>query len=196
MKLHVSVKNIKMGRICSVSLVPVVSCPVGVPCSKECYAMKAYRLRPNVRLAWGENLEFAKNDPFGYFNKINEFLSNRKHPVKFFRWHVAGDILDQTYLDCMNDIAKKHPETNFLAFTKNHGLYFQDLNPNFVIVLSFWPKWGDLAMVPANLPIAWMQDGTETRIPDGALECSGACDKCGMCWHLPELKRDVVFYKH
>lgn len=196
MKLHVSVGNSKLGRICSVSLTPVAGCPDGIPCSRECYAMKAYRLRPNVRRAWNDNLEFAQYDQTVYFKEIQAFLKSKKHPIKFFRWHVAGDILDQPYLSGMNWLAKMNPDTKFLAFTKNHRLNFYGLNPNLVVILSMWPNWGDLSMVPAHLPIAWMQDGNEKRVPEGALECMGACDKCGLCWHLPELKRDVVFYKH
>jgi hypothetical protein len=49
---------------------------------------------------------------------------------------------------------------------------------------------------PHNHRIAWMQDGTETRIPKGAIECHGNCETCGLCYELPRLGVDVVFHKH
>ncbi len=195
-KLHVSTGNIKMGKIFSVSLSPIISCPKGIPCSKDCYAVKAYASRPSVKLAWDDNLEFAKNDEHGFFTAIDKYLKTRKKPIKFFRWHVAGDILSQSYLNQMNMIATNNPNTRFLAFTKHHGLDFNGLQENLVIVFSMWAGWGDISVVPVGMPKAWMQDGNETRVPDDALECIGSCSTCGMCWHLPRLKKDVVFYKH
>ena len=37
--------------------------------------------------------------------------------------------------------------------------------------------------------------GTETRIPEGSLECPGDCNHCGMCWALPEIGKDTYFHK-
>lgn len=190
-KVHISKENMKLGKICSVSTAPIKGCVPGVPCVRECYAMKAYRLRPVVRKAWDENMEFARVDMGGFFDQIGGFLD--RNNKKFFRWFVGGDIPNQEFLDLMNVLASDFSQTRFLAFTKNHGLDFSNLNPNLVIIASMWPNWGN-----SNIPLrkAWMQDGSENRVPGNALECTGACDQCNMCWHLPDLNRDVVFHKH
>lgn len=195
MKLSISKENSKMGKVCSVSLTPHKACPPDVPCKKSCYAWKIYfpPTRKPVRTAWDGNLAYAVADMAGYFGGINAFLHGVKKPKSFFRWHVGGDILNQEYLSGMKWIAQENVNTNFLAFTKNHSLDFNGLPDNLVIIASMWPGWGD-----PTLPLrkAWMQDGTENRIPEGALECQGGCDNCGLCWHLPSLNRDVVFHKH
>jgi hypothetical protein len=62
---------------------------------------------------------------------------------------------------------------------------------------SMWPGWGNADAVKAQgLSIAWMQDGTETRIPSDAMKCPGRCDTCGACWGLAKRGIDVVFKKH
>lgn len=105
-KLHVSKENSKMGKVTSVSLTPVVSCPPNVPCSKICYAMGSYRLRQNVRTAWDDNYDFWASDPIGFFTAIDKYLASTKRPIKFFRWHVGGDIPNQRYLNSMCGIAR------------------------------------------------------------------------------------------
>ena len=74
-----------------------------------------------------------------------------------------------------------------------YNLNFADLPDNLTIVLS---AWLDMSYInPFGLPIAFMQDGTETRISD-ALECPGNCETCGICWALKSIKKNVVFHKH
>lgn len=192
MKVTISKGNSKMGAIPSVSLPPVVSCPKNVPCSKDCYALKSFRMYPNVRTAWEGNYDAWKTDSDGYFDQIRQYLA--KHSPRFFRFHVAGDIPDQGYLDSMVTLARKFPNTKILAFTKNHTLDFKRLPQNLSIVFSCWPIWP--LPKSKSIPRAFMQDGSETRIPATAIECHGNCESCGMCWNLKSIKRDVYFIKH
>lgn len=196
MKVTLSKKNSKMGNVMSVSFPPVVSCVPGVPCSTSCYAKKSYIVpnRPVVRRAWDGNFEFAKTDQYRFFEAINAELHSFRKPKEAFRWFVGGDIPDQLFVAGMDYIARDNPATRFLAFTKNHALDFSGRAGNLVIVRSMWPYWGNPDL--DDLPRAWMQDGTETRIPEGAFHCSHRCDSCFLCWHLPERGRDVVFGKH
>jgi len=182
--------NGKIGDVPNVSLLPIASCPKGIPCAKQCYDCKACRMYPTVRAARSRNWQAAQKDRDQYFAGIREYLQ-RYHP-KYFRWHVGGDIPDQGYYRQMCKIARDHPETSFLAFTKNHSLDFRGRTKNLNIVLSMWPGWGDSRK---RMPRAWMQDGSETRIPDSAIQCSGHCDSCGVCWHL-KAGQDVYFMKH
>jgi hypothetical protein len=63
-----------------------------------------------------------------------------------------------------------------------------------VIVFSAWP--GMTFLNPHGHRVAWMQDGSETRVPDDAIECPGNCESCGLCFEHDRLGRDVVFHKH
>lgn len=196
MNISISKSNIKMGNISSVSFLPGAGCPPNVPCSSICYAKKAtYRM--NVKSAWEKNLLIARETPAQFFAEIHEYFRNHACSISFFRWHVAGDILNQDYLNRMIDTAIKFPNIKQLAFTKQYALDFSKSKKcsNLVIVISMWPNFGPEES-PFGLPRAWMQDGTETRIPESAIECFGGCDRCGMCWNLPKINHDVVFNKH
>lgn len=201
MKVHVSKGNTKLGAaIPNISLAPVASCPKGAPCAKDCYAMQAYRQYPRTRRAWEENFELAKADPKEFFRQVSEWLARKKKAPEFFRIHVAGDIFSDEYMVELCLFVASWPGIKFLAFTKQHkrAIVFKSacrVPENMTVVLSAWPGM-PMPEDRAGLPVAWMQDGLETRVPADAIYCPGGCDGCGMCWQLPQLGRDVVFNKH
>lgn len=182
--------NSKVGATPNVSLLPVASCPTGIPCSKDCYDCKAGKMYPTVLAARKRNWKAAQDNRAEYFAGIRAYLA--KFRPSYFRWHVGGDIPDADYLRRMYAIAREFFETNFLAFTKHHDLDFRGRPDNLSIVLSMWPRWGNTRK---RMPRAWMQDGSETRIPATAIQCSGDCERCGICWHLRKHK-NVWFHKH
>jgi len=190
--IHVSWGNMKLGAIPNVSLPPVQTCRQHAPCAKKCYALKAWRMYPSARRAWRANLREYRNDPQSYFRQLTYALKARA--PRFFRWHASGDIPDAEYLKGMINLAKSCPQTRFLAFTKQYELVQgKRLPANLTVVLSAWPG---LPLPSTTRPIAYMQDGTETRVPSNAIECPGNCETCGQCWSLPQIHRDVVFHAH
>ena len=193
MLIKISSGNSKLGDIPNVSLIPGKDCGNCTSCVKGCYAVKSYRQYPNVRTAWGNNSELARKDRESYMNQVRNYLSCN-HP-EYFRWHIAGDILDQDYLESMKSIAREFPNIKFLAFTKMHHLKFLRIPKNLSIIASLWPGL-DLHKNASKLPKAWMQDGTESRVPKTAIPCPGECEQCFMCWVLPQVGKDVVFKKH
>ena len=199
-EVYISPGNMKLGSIPNISLPPIKSCLKGVPCGKDCYAMKAYRNYPNVRKRWDSNLALYKASVSDYFSSITQWLQSHKQ-TRFFRWHVAGDIQDMDYLVNMIWIAEDFPDIKFLVFTKRHDL-LQLLGTdnrtrasNLTLIASMWPGFGDLRKL-RNFRKAWMQDGTEKHIPKTALICPGSCEGCGACFSLGQTKHDVVFHKH
>jgi len=193
-KTCISDGNSKLGKIPNVSLVPGKDCG-DVPCGKDCYALKAWRAYPSAKAAWSANSRTAHSNPSAYFAAVRDYLS-RKAP-RFFRWHVAGDFLSQSYVESVSAIARDFPAIRFLAFTKRHDLAFENVPANLAIVFSMWPGWGDEAHARSlGLPIAWMDNGSEPRIPANSIECPGNCESCGMCWSLKAIGRDVRFVKH
>lgn len=197
-RISISRGNSKLGSVINVSTVPRRCCPEGVPCANGgCYALKAYRMYPATRRAWTRNERIARRHPDVYFSQIAERVAKVRPCL--FRWHVAGDILSVEYLRGMCQVATENPSTHFLAFTKGFDIvnryeYLQALPDNLVIIFSAWP--GMIFANPHGHRIAWMQDGTETRVPEDAVECPGNCESCGLCYDLPRLGVDVVFRKH
>jgi len=168
--------------------------------------MKFYKLYPSVKQCWDGNTVNAYDHRDWYFDDINFFCQRRK--PELFRYHVAGDIIDQDYLEDMSSVARLNPETRFLAYTKRHNLDYRNIPHNLKIVFSYWPGWGqtEFGDYRDNFPRAWMQDGTEDRVGQNDvpyLVCPGVtegkhCDQCKACWRLDAgpVPLDVVFPKH
>lgn len=194
----ISPGNRKLGAIMNISTTPVLCCPKGVPCAREgCYALKAYRLYPATRKAWARNARIATTNSKSYFSQIARIIADQR--PWYFRWGVAGDILNIEYLHGMCEIAEHNLRTRFLAFTKAFDIVNEYENTvalprNLALIFSAWP--GMRIANPNAHRIAWMQDGTEHRVPENAIRCPGNCETCGMCFELPALRRDVVFRKH
>jgi hypothetical protein len=190
-EVFISPGNDKLGKIPNVSLSPGLSCGNNCICrEKLCYAKRIYNRYPAVRKRWDDNLTLAITDPLQYFASIHRQLPSLKS--EYFRWHVGGDILTQGYLDSMMVIAADFPKMKFLCFTKQYYLSFARSPRNLRIVLSAWPGY---PMPRSSLPVAYMQNGAEHRVPPEARICSGTCNDCYDCW---DMKRGdaVVFHVH
>lgn len=200
--MAVSKENSKIGKISNVSLTPIKSCGNCKSCSNKCYALKAYIQYPTVRNSWDENLTLANNNPDEYFTMIANHIAknvkniNKRMENKYFRWHVSGDILDQNYLIEMISIAKEFPQVNFLVFTKMFNLNYSNIPDNLNIVFSVFPSMPDseVSSIPSGFQKAWVQDGTEKRIPENSFKCTGLCHDCMVCFH--KNNNDVYFDIH
>lgn len=194
--LSISKGNSKIGQIHNISLTPIKSCPRCVLCKKDCYAMKSYRQYPNVRAAWDKNLDFAQNHSDLYWTELDEHIE--KHKPEYFRFHVAGDCPDYWYMVNAVLLARRHPGTNFLMFTKRYEWAFKVkddvyIPENFSLVLSAWPKM-PIKILKAKvhgLRIAWLSE--DERRPSKAYECPGSCKDCKECWSP---SKDITFKKH
>ena len=196
-KASISKGNTKMGKVPSFSTMPGKTCSKLAcrTCLKECYAMKAVRKYKETRNAYTRNTRLALDHREELFSQLGTFLA-RKNP-EFFRFHVAGDIPDQDYLDRMYQIARDNPDTSFLAFTKRYYLTYAKRPKNMTIVFSAWP--GVKFHRKRGIPVAWMVDkaGVEQRhLNRNVIWCPGHCETCGMCWALPQLGLDVCFPQH
>lgn len=193
--MHISYGNMKLGRIANWSLPPGVACSdiAKTTCFVSgCYARKAYRMYPETRAAWHDNYDVCLNNLPTFETGMNMFLDSYKG--EFFRVHTAGDFFSSDYTSSWDKITRSHPNIKFLAFTKQFDIVRPfDFADNFTVILSAWP----CVEVPKDLidkyHVAWMQDGTEDRIPADALHCPGDCTTCGACWGL---NRDTYFTKH
>ena len=196
--LHISEGNKKLGNIPNFNLPPIKACaPTAcASCGKDCYAMKSYRLYPNVKSGYNENLDIINNNLDDFKESMNSFLNHPNAP-RFFRIHAAGDFVTREYAQAWYELIKSHSSTSFLIFTKYwdniRGIKFYEL-PNCKLYLSDWPG----LKIPADLlelyPVAYMDDGTRDPATFGeCMECPGDCSSCFGCWLA---SGNVKFKKH
>lgn len=212
--MHMPRANSKLKTIAAWNLLPVVTCG-GKKCP-GCYAVKnclchGGDMEKNPCLkAWAENTAFMfecerNKDYTPFIEKMSEYLE--KYDGAFFRIHASGDFFSVLYLAAWAEIVQRFPHIRFLAFTKQFRTlekYDAAYTPmwtvgNISVLLSMWPG----VEIPAGLSHyrrAWVQDGTETRIPKKAFHCPGDCSTCNagipICWVLSQLSEDVYFSKH
>ena len=200
LRVRISDSNSKMGAVASVSLLPLLTCPARCngSCSGLCYASKIANLRPAVRKAYAINTALAICRPDVYWSGIDYVVKG----VRWFRFHVSGDILDYAYLEQMVIVARNNPHCQILCFTKRYELINKYLNeggeiPNNLHIL--FSGWDDLLPDnPYSLP--------ETNVilkgkaaKDNWLLCGGNCFDCACrgvgCWQAKN--GDVIaFHQH
>lgn len=198
----ISTKNKKLGEcIPTINLPAGASCREDAPCYKYCYAKHGKMAMKNPKECYQKNLDSYIKCPDAFFGIIDATLN--MIPYKYFRYHSAGDIPDEKYLDLMCKLARKHKETQFLCFTKKYEIVNNYLDnhkkpKNLVLVLSNWGDW--VCPNPHKLPTAWVDLKNQTcLIPSDANHCSGYCGDCvntdGSCWKLKK-GESIVFKQH
>lgn len=199
MKVSISNGNAKMGKIPSVSLPPVITCPRGAPCAKKCYAKRLYNRYPSVKKAYNNNLKIYNENPLEYFKQVDEAVKMSR----FFRFHVSGDIPNGYYFSCMADLARNNRHCDILAFTKQYQIvnsYIRrcggNIPPNLHIVFSEWGK--SEIPNPYKLPTAAVIFKGEEPNENWKI-CGGNCAECACrgvgCWELKE-GETIAFYEH
>ena len=180
--MAISKGNRKIGRVMNVSLPPILTCANFSGCMHLCYDIKACMQYPNTVIdARMRNWAILKLNRDEFFNRIEQQISRRRKN-KFFRWHVAGDIVDIDYFDRMVQIAARHPDFVFWTYTKNYA------------VVNAWVAEHGRAGVPANFSIMFSEwRGMPMQNPYGFPEfrvvfkdeqkptgfyCPGNCDIC------------------
>lgn len=195
----ITLTNKKLGgHIAQVNMPYVISCREDAPCKSLCYCRKGHIATPTATKSHNSKYQYYLDHPKEFFNQLDVEL--KLITYKYFRWHASGDIVDEGYLAGMFKIARKHPETRFLCFTKkyelvNSFLYKHKKPSNLVLCLSNWGEWR--SENPHNLPTSWVDFGNTQGIPVFAYECSGGCASCPgtHCWYMKK-GDSVVFKKH
>lgn len=179
-RMCISSGNRKIGRVMNVSLPPVLSCGQCKECMFLCYDVKACMQYPSTVIdARIRNWSLLKKDRREYFRRIEEKIARRRRN-KYFRWHVAGDIVDRDYFENMVAIAERHPDFIFWTYTKMYGIvngFVADggqVPANLHIMFS---EWRGLPMVnPYGFPEFRVVFKGED-LPAGYY-CPGNCDIC------------------
>lgn len=186
-KLCISRGNRKIGRVMNVSTMPGLACGNCIHCLGYCYDIKACaQYSETVIDARVRNYVLAMYHRNVFFARIAQACSRRR-TNKFFRWHVAGDILDADYFARMVQIARLFPEFVFWTYTKMYGIvnaWIRDNGPlpdNLHVMFSVWD--GMPCPNPYGLPVyvCRLRDGNKD-MPDSEIyslyHCPGNCDVC------------------
>lgn len=194
----ISNSNSKMGAVASVSLLPFMTCPerCAETCGGKCYAAKLANLRPAVLNSYARNTALVMYQPRVFWESVELAVKS----VRFFRFHVSGDIINREYFHHMVDIAERNQETEILCFTKRYEVvnwWIQEgheIPANLHILFS---GWNNLAPVnPYHLPETNIFRN-ESDIRDGWKICGGNCFNCACrgvgCWQAS--KGDTIAFK-
>ena len=199
-----SYDNRKTGALVpSVSLIPCADCPNCKACMHGCYDVRNVCFQKTVQKARANNSALFKQDPEKYFAEILE----RCRALRFFRWHIGGDIKSHIYFRNMVRIAEKTPFCHHLAFTKNFVVvndWIDNVGPlpeNMHVIFSDWKDidWFDN---PHNLPVSsplWADGSRGPHCTDDAIMCEGDCSACaavcGGCWGAKK-GQTILFEAH
>ena len=186
-RLTISRGNRKIGRVMNVSTMPGLACGNCVHCLGYCYDIKAcVQYARTVIDARVRNYVLAMYHRDEFFSRIDAACTRRR-TNKFFRWHVAGDILDYDYFCRMIDIARRHPDFTFWTYTKMYhivNMWIRENGPlpeNMHVMFSVWD--GVPTPNPYHMPVFVCRlkngnkDMTDAEIYS-LYKCPGNCDVC------------------
>ena len=184
-QLCISAGNNKIGKTMNISTMPILCCGNCKECKKLCYDIKACLQYPGTVIdARMRNTVLLRRNRREYFRRI-EAAINKRRANKYFRWHVAGDIIDVDYFDQMVKIARKHPDFTFWTYTKMYNVVNEwcswhiakrgAIPKNLHVMFS---EWRGMPMHnPYNFPefrVVFKEDAVKPR----GFYCPGNCDIC------------------
>ena len=190
--------NTKLGiKILNFNL-PRTSCLHKTPaCEKYCYARRNFWNVNSVKKSMQSNFDLSKSNNF--IKHISAQITYRKikDGIKYIRIHSSGDFYCQTYFDHWNEIAKEHPDTVFLAYTRNYDIDFSNRADNFKIYFSI-DDTTEKVNPTINLKAYVIDKGPVKKhmlkIPEtNSFMCDSKCKKCKFCY-LSNM--NVTFVKH
>ena len=187
LRVSISTGNRKIGRVLNVSMMPGFACGNCSQCLHYCYDIKACtQYGRGVIDARVKNWMMARFQRDEYFAQINAAITRRR-TGKYFRWHVAGDILDSDYFDRMVSIARLHPDWTFWTYTKMYHIVNAWIDANGPLPCNLhvmFSEWEGMPMDnPHGLPVfaCRLKAGNPSRPADyfdNLHKCPGNCDAC------------------
>ena len=175
------------------SIPPVSTCPFSTEqCRKNCYAVKAWRAYPTVRVARTANKESAAYPRIQQFiddvTAIIKYLANtgknKKRSRIIVRVHESGDYFAEWYFDAWVQIARNCADDTrivFWSYTKSFEfLIGKQMPENFRVRASVWADTDQAQLdliEQLNLPIYTAVEKFADN--DGYAHCR--CEDCATC---------------
>lgn len=210
--LHIKISygNRKTGVLVpSVSQIPVADCLNCGICRAGCYDARNDVRYPTVQKSRANNSALLRHDPDRYFLELKQVIE--RAALKFFRYHVGGDLLNRSHFLRVVDLATKCPGCQFLVFTKLYGVINHYLDAggvipeNLHVIFSDWrgAKFDNRHSLPVSSPVWFDKNGAEIErgphTTDKFVWCGGDCSMCAKscagCWGLKR-GETVLFEAH
>ena len=183
--------NTKMGKVASVSLLPILTCPARCQstCGEKCYAKKLAILRPSVCRSYARNTMVARFAPHAFFKAVKVAMAK----AEYFRFHVSGDLPDSGYLHRVINSCKSAPHCQVLMFTKRFEMVNKyvfdggEIPHNLHLLYSGWTNLfpSESGYNPYRFPETTVYAKDEDIRPEWT-PCGGNCLDCaihdGGCW--------------
>lgn len=192
--------NTKLSGIPSIGFNPFATC--GHLCNK-CYAAYKMNYRHyNKIVCETVNTWLLKNAPDVLLEQLDSYLTLNAGFVPFFRVFESGDAINADSFRVFFDLARLHPETHFMLYTKKYAYFnhFLKVNggrsyipENMVCFFSAFEDYITPAQVmavnPYNIPLTNViennSEAVEAARSAGCFICPGAktgCRHCLECW--------------
>lgn len=188
----VSFGNKKLPKTTLIFNLPAVNtCPGKTEfCKKNCYALKAERIYPQVLPARKHNLKLTLTENFipsmiETIQKDHFFKSGKnkgKAKIETVRIHESGDFYSQAYLNAWYVIALEFPSIKFYAYTKSFHLNFAGKPSNFVLIGSFDETSTNDARILHNEKRAYFNNTFSIVGKKEQASCIQDCTTCNLCW--------------
>ena len=147
--LHVSFSgNDKTGSVMALNLPVEKSCDHRCECydKKKCYACGGHYNRGSNQVGYAENLAFFLTHTSEEFIQAVVDDVKENGTSRLFRWFTCGDILNERFLVCMIEIAKRLKHIRFWTYTKKYKIVnnfvscngLDSIPENLVIIYSHW----------------------------------------------------------
>ena len=159
-EFKISMSGSKVGDVANFSLPPGISCAKGVPCLwTGCYAVKPYGRFPSTRTQWDVNLHLLMRGEFRKFEEqlvsvlnasfkddaeTKEVGADPGGKLRYFRFHVSGDVFSDEYFRSMCNVARSCPDVGFWTYTKQYEILgrCKDAIPdNLTVLVSCWGQY-------------------------------------------------------
>jgi len=184
--------NRKLARdIGILNLTEQATCPGKTPlCTRVCYSKKARMYKAAVaKRAVNHALSVLPGFPEALAAEIQALGCTK------VRFHEAGDVYDQAYLDKLVRVCLLQPQVCFLAYTKSGHLDWSRRPANLKV---YWSIDMTSPCIPPPGPTAYLVAKGESP-PTGAVTCVHTKDRhycgeeCVTCWLGTQ---DVYFHQH
>ena len=184
-KQTISKGNHKIGKVMNSSLMPIMTCNHCKECKHYCYDIKACVQYASCLDSRIRNTVILLKDRDKYFDTIDKAMTRRRKN-KYFRWHVAGDIIDFDYFDRMVQNARNHSDFVIWTYTKEYSIVNEWIAQNGKGALPnnmhvMFSEWRGLEMVnPYNMPEFRVVFKDDENKPNAKTNhyCPGNCDVC------------------
>lgn len=150
-------------------------------CYQYCYAKHGAYTFPKVKAKFNENYGASLLPSF--VDRIVMEIDSKQ--IKYIRIHSCGEFYSDEYIEKWMQIAKRCPNTRFLAFSRNGSAYHRDDIPRNLVIYQSEDKTSvDYHRPHAQLmiPTKPINEYRHMEVIGISRVCNLSCKDCKACW--------------